>query len=1596
MKRSLLFLFVGLLFSIVQIKAQVVTIPLAEGANGGGGLLTYDVATQRVTTIPNLGAIGFGRVSEILPLDAESTELGGLYYHQLSGNIYITIYKEQQPIFDVQPHGIVVKFNIYSKELNVVHRFSEDADNGLGGPNNALTLHTDGLLYGVARYGGQHGGGAIFTINPDTDSFQIEYEFNSTIEGSLPTIIESLGGHLYASTRFKKNQQKGYSLYEFNTSQKTVTELAESVITDENYTVRDLDLRNGQIWIASNANIDTYDLTSGQFDEYVPPFIKNAGWRSVGFLQAADTRFYALFTRGGTGDVGTISEINFSAGAFTNRLDLLHSFAIGNGYSPRTAMIEGLQGIKYGLAIKDGKTNTVLYEYRNNGVYKVLQDFSENEFGKQSFLRPVFVADTLGNARVYGISNDYGKNSGGTIWSYDVTQNKMEVELAVGFPNGHGPLNIQLLSDGTFLGTNSFGSTGGKGAAFILDEKTAQAKTYPFHNTLLQTTSSSFTFQYDGELYLLYDNREPINLSSTVSVSRIDQATGNLTDHLRLSASISEIVTNKYSVFSNPVQRDSLVYFAHRGALSVLDIKNRTWSNIHNLDANSEGNKPVSLSLKDDALYILTEVDGPNGKGAFNKYDLTSNTMSTLFSASSVDFVNFHLVSESEIYLTSNESNQPVQNGMYKWDGASLSKVADFDQATGFVTSGQLSADGDFIYGITEVGGQIGLGSLYRFNMTNNQIERLVSLDQNTGYYASKYASPIIRATSNVDADFDGVIDANDLCLGTSQGEKVNADGCSLAQLDSDNDGVSDDLDHCPNTPAGETVDVHGCSNSQTDGDGDGVVNSLDLCPNTPAGETVDANGCSDAQRDDDGDGVLNADDHCPNTPAGETVDVHGCAPGQIDGDGDGVPNGIDKCPNTPAGESVNADGCAASERDTDGDGLTDDLDQCPNSPAGEAVDANGCADSEKDTDGDGVNDAIDHCPNTAAGETVDQYGCSAPQNDGDGDGVLNQFDKCPNTPAGASVTADGCADSQKDTDRDGVTDDLDKCANTPVGQTVNAQGCAESQIDTDGDGVVDAIDHCPNTPSGEQADANGCSASQSDSDNDGVKDDKDLCPNTLPGAAVDSNGCATNQLDDDKDGVTNNNDQCANTPIGEAVDANGCSLTQKDGDSDGVNDAIDHCPNSPAGSTVDANGCTVAETDGDGDGVPNGTDQCPNTPAGETVDANGCADSQKDTDGDGIVDSQDVCPNTPRNETADATGCSASQKDADRDGVQDNLDQCPNTLPGSNVNANGCSTEQIDSDGDGVPNDTDACPNTPAGASVSSTGCATSQVDSDNDGVTNDLDQCPNTPSGESVDSNGCSLPHSTDADADGVIDAEDHCPNTPAGAVVDIHGCADVQKDSDGDGVPNNQDLCPNTPAGTEVNSQGCPAYRMSVLGQPVFEDTPLGLITTSTFEILNSGSNDGLNISSIEAPTGFSVDVSTLSLNAGQSATVTVSFQPIESRTYSGVITINSSNVDSQTISVTGAGAIITEIPDNLSPKLINLLPNPVEDLLTIDLGNLTLTDPHIYIYDLNGVIKYHQEGFRSRREVINVRSYASGIYLVRVQGKEGELIKKFIRR
>ena len=82
------------------------------------------------------------------------------------------------------------------------------------------------------------------------------------------------------------------------------------------------------------------------------------------------------------------------------------------------------------------------------------------------------------------------------------------------------------------------------------------------------------------------------------------------------------------------------------------------------------------------------------------------------------------------------------------------------------------------------------------------------------------------------------------LILADSSSVGIDENGYLYIIQDSDGDGVVDSEDICPNTPDGEIVDSGGCSISQKDSDGDGVNDNLDACPNTPLGIVVDSSGC--------------------------------------------------------------------------------------------------------------------------------------------------------------------------------------------------------------------------------------------------------------------------------------------------------------------------------------------------------------------------------------------------------------------------------------------------------------------------------------------------------------------------------------------------------------------------------------------------------------------------------------------------------------------------------------------------------------------------------------------------------------------------------
>ncbi len=259
------------------------------------------------------------------------------------------------------------------------------------------------------------------------------------------------------------------------------------------------------------------------------------------------------------------------------------------------------------------------------------------------------------------------------------------------------------------------------------------------------------------------------------------------------------------------------------------------------------------------------------------------------------------------------------------------------------------------------------------------------------------------------DADFDGIEDFSDNCLGTS-----NAD-----QADADLDGAGDACDVCLNDfdPGQADSDTDGQGDvCDSDDDDDGVDDASDNCPldANPDQNDMDADGAGDAcDADADADGIADDSDNCP-------LQFN---PLQSDLDGDGAGNDCDVCPGDAAddadadGTCGNEDNCPltsnASQADADGDFLGDVCDACIDDPA-------------NDADSDGVCGNVDNCAAVA----------NAGQVDGDGDGAGDACDSCP-------------VDPFNDDDLDGLCGSVDNCP----------QHANPDQLDRDGDGQGNLCD---------------------------------------------------------------------------------------------------------------------------------------------------------------------------------------------------------------------------------------------------------------------------------------------------------------------------------------------------------------------------------------------------------------------------------------------------------------------------------------------------------------------------------------------------------
>lgn len=513
-----------------------------------------------------------------------------------------------------------------------------------------------------------------------------------------------------------------------------------------------------------------------------------------------------------------------------------------------------------------------------------------------------------------------------------------------------------------------------------------------------------------------------------------------------------------------------------------------------------------------------------------------------------------------------------------------------------------------------------------------------------------------------LDADADGVADADDTCEGFDD------------SLDADGDGIPNGCDNCPIN----------ANPNQLDGDGDGVADACDNCPGTANTDQDDddddglGDACDeclgDAGNDPDGDGICAADDNCDGIANAD----------QTDTDNDGAGDACDGCPED-------------ASNDVDEDGVCGIDDNCPNVANPD----------QEDADDDGAGDACEDCDDDPNKTEPGDCGC------GEEEGCCLSDADCVDASA---CTDDACVDGTCE-HVDVVCDDENLCTTQDCDPAIgcfidSVVQCNPDELCTPTTGVCEEIPCSSNAECDDGLFCNGletcntangtCQAGPVPCIDDGLScngretcnEDTDACENSgdpcNDGVGCTSDVCTT--------GALPNEHTCSNIPFhADCNDGRFCNgqetcdaildcLPGTDPCDDGVACTVDTCDDDldTCESTPDDTRC------GRDTLFCNGTETCDPVTGCPPEDDSPCAGMQTcnelenvcegcifadDCDGDGVLDADDNCVEV----------VNPSQADSDLDGVGNVCDNCPNG--GANAN-------QTDTDEDGVGDLCDNCVN--------------------------------------------------------------------------------------------------------------------------------------------------------------------------------------------------------------------------------------------------------------------------------------------------------------
>jgi uncharacterized repeat protein (TIGR03803 family) len=359
-------------------------------------------------------------------------------------------------------NGVIFKINMEGTKFSLLHNMNPGTDGG--NPHGSLIQGKDGFFYGTTYLGGGSGySGTVFKMATNGDVFVVK-RFTEASEGgySSGSVIQTPDGMLYGMTNSGGKNLKG-TIYKLTTGG-SITILSHlNGVNAGSEPVGNLVVGKDSAYFGVTKtggafNYGTIFKICGGVTTILKSFNRTDGEKPVGgLLRGKDGNLYGMTEYGGTNGVGTIFRYTAS-GTFSV---LRHMNASTDGGHPQGTLVQGANGLLYGVAYSGGPTGSgTIFRIGTSGgtTFKVLRSLVYSTDGDR-----LLGGLTIGKDRAF-----YGMTSNNTRFFRIDTLGNFTVKKTMSYSTDGGTPygNLLLGTDGNFYGTMSSGGASFGGVIF--------------------------------------------------------------------------------------------------------------------------------------------------------------------------------------------------------------------------------------------------------------------------------------------------------------------------------------------------------------------------------------------------------------------------------------------------------------------------------------------------------------------------------------------------------------------------------------------------------------------------------------------------------------------------------------------------------------------------------------------------------------------------------------------------------------------------------------------------------------------------------------------------------------------------------------------------------------------------------------------------------------------------------------------------------------------------------------------------------------------------------------------------------------------------